>query len=152
MVVERAQAEDPDGEHAEQVQELLDTIAAAGRAVEAEVGRIDADIVDELAASAEQEEEHCAPPAIAARIFDSWSEDPDADLGDTVLAALECRTAYRGIVSKPATDFFDHQRTLCLDAHDLIVEHHDDREKVRNPDQAAIWTIEECGGYSGVAY
>lgn len=152
MVVEEAQAEDPDGEHAEQLEELLDTIAAIGRAVEAEVNRIQADVVDERAASAEREEEQCGPPAMAARIFDSWSKDPDAELGDTVLAALDCRAAYRGIVSKPATDVFDHLRTLCLDARDLIVEHYDDQEKVWDPDRAAIWAIRRCGGYSGAAY
>ena len=83
-------------------------------------------------------------------LFERVGEDP-TDAQNALLAGFQCRAAYRGAVSRPATEERESLRELCFIARDRIVQHHDNPEIVFEPERAALYALARCAAYRGAA-
>ena len=97
-----------------------------------------------------QEDHFCSTNLVAYRLFERVTEDP-TDAQNALLAGFQCRTAYRGAVSRPAAEEIERLRNLCFIARDRIVEQHDNPEIVFEPDRAALYAVARCASYRGAA-
>ena len=88
---------------------------------------------------------------VAFRLLERVGDDA-ADAQNALLAGFQCRTAYRGAVSRPAAEEIESLRNLCFIARDRIVEHHDNPEIVFEPERAAIYAVAQCASYRGAAW
>ena len=118
--------------------------------LDTEMNGIQARIRVERAAHDPQEDHFCRADFVGVRLLERVGKDP-ADAQDALLAGVQCRTAYRGAVSIPATEEIENLRDLCFIARDRIVEHHDKPEIVFEPERAALYAVARCAAYRGAA-
>ena len=98
-----------------------------------------------------QEEHFCSTSLVAHRLWERVFEEA-TDAQDALLAGIQCRTAYRGAVSRPAEEEIESLRKLCSIARDRIVEHHDNPAIVHDPVMATLYAMKQCAGYRGAAW
>lgn len=122
-------------------------VANLDREMEALEARIQAEEADHNA----QEDHFCSTSLVAYRLWERVFEDP-TDAQDALLAGVQCRTAYRGAVSKPLREEIGNLRELCFIARDRIVEHHDNPAIVHDPVLAALHAMKQCAAYRGAAW
>ena len=118
--------------------------------LDTEMNGIEARIRVERAEHDPKEDRFCRADIVGRRLLERVGEDP-ADAQDALLAGVQCRTAYRGAVSIPATEEIESLRDLCFIARDRIVEHHDNPEIVFEPARAALYAVARCAAYRGAA-
>ena len=115
-----------------------------------EMGALEARIQAEEADHNAQEDHFCDAKLVAIRLAKRVYDDP-TDAQDALLASVQCRTAYRGAVSRPAEEKIESLRELCLIARDRIVDHHDNPTIVHIPVLAALYAVKQCASYRGAA-
>ena len=104
--------------------------------LDAEINAIEDRIRAQRAEHDPQEDHFCRADIAGRRLLERVGGDP-ADAQDALLAGAQCRTAYRGAMSRPTSAEIERLRDLCLIARDRVVENHDNPEIVFEPDRAA---------------
>ena len=146
-----AQNDVPAGQQAQVTALVEATFRGTIANLDAEINGIGERVRAEAAEHDPQEENFCSPGNAGLRLLERVREDP-ADAQNALLAGVQCRTAYRGAVSRPTTEEIESLRDLCFIARDRIVEHYDNPEIVFEPDRAAVYAIGRCADYRGAAW
>ena len=140
----------PMGQKAQAIATMEGVFQGSIANLDSEINAVDERIRAERAEHDPQEERFCSPENAGYRLMERVGENP-ADAQDALLAGVQCRTAYRGAVSRPATEEIEILRDLCFIARDRIVEQHDNPEIVFEPDRAAVYAVRQCAAYRGAA-
>lgn len=145
-----AREEVPAGQQAQLIAVAEGTFRGAIANLDAEIDAIEGRIRAQQAEQDSQEDHFCGADIAGGRLLERVAEDP-ADAQDALFAGVQCRTAYRGAMSRPTTEKIESLRNLCFTARDRIVENHDNPEIVFEPDRAALYAIAQCASYRGAA-
>ena len=78
-------------------------------------------------------------------------EDP-ADAGDALMAAAQCREAYRGAVSLPVSEELEEMRNLCMDLRDDIGEPREQLPATWKPEHDAVYALARCASWRGATW
>ena len=146
-----AREEIPDGQQAQMIAAMEGALRGTIANLDAEINAIEDRIRAQRAEYDPQEDHFCSFDNAGYRLLERVGEDP-ADAQDALVAGVQCRTAYRGVVSRPATEEIESLRSLCLIARDRILEHHDNPEIVFEPDRATVYAIRQCAAYQGATW
>ena len=111
-----------------------------------EAERLERRVLTEQTEHVAGEDRFCGPESVAGRLIPRVSEDP-ADAQNALLAGFQCRTAYRGAVSRPATEERESLRERCLGARERILE----PVPPATVEGAALWALVRCSAYEGAA-
>ena len=77
-------------------------------------------------------------------------EDP-ADAGDALMAAAQCREAYRGAVNLPVSEKLEGHRDTCIALRDSIGEPREELPATWTPESDAVYALARCASWRGAA-
>ena len=140
----------PDGASAQLRSQIEGALEGLFRNLDAEIAGVGPRLLAARLEHGPQEDHFCSAENIAVRLAERVMEDP-ADAGDALMAAAQCREAYRGAVSLPVFEELEDHRNLCVIARDRIVEPHADPSVVWDPERAAIYAVARCAAWRGAA-
>ena len=141
----------PAGQQAQAIASLEGHFRGVLANLDAEIKAIEERLLTERAEHDAQEHHFCSTENVGYRLVDRIGKDP-ADAQNALHTGIQCRTAYRGAVSRPSIEALDNLRELCFIARDRIVNHHDNPEIVYDPDTAALYAVARCADYRGAAW